>query len=445
MQAYRDGVTTDELAPDVEAPEEEIPALPLLSEPRDGVPEVVDTSAALESTLAALAAGHGPFAIDAERAGGYRYSQRAYLLQFRREGSGIHLIDPIAFSNLDSLAAVLEGEEWIIHAASQDLPCMRELGLVPTLVFDTELAGRLLGYPKVSLSALLEKFCGVSLAKEHSAADWSTRPLPEPWLRYAALDVELLLELRDALESELVSAGKLNWAHQEFAAAAAAEPPPPREEPWRRTSGLHKVRKPRSLAVVRSLWEARDRVAQQRDSAPGRVLADSAIVTAAMAMPTSEDALIDLAGWGGRGARRNLPTWWGAIARATALPESELPAHARSTTGPPPPRAWPDRDPPAAARLAGAREALASIGERVTIPIENLVTPDAVRRLCWQPPADISETGIRSFLTDSGARVWQCDLVAAPLAAALQYAAEHPLSSETSATDDVPEPTSDLT
>ncbi len=411
----------------------EVEALPQLVEPRDGVPEVVDTVELLELTIAALAKGKGPIAIDAERAGGYRYSQRAYLLQFRREGSGIHLVDPIAFKDLTALIDVVAGEEWVIHAASQDLPCLRELGFVPKQIFDTELAGRLLGYPRVALSTLLEQFCGVSLAKEHSAADWSTRPLPEPWLRYAALDVELLLELRDLLEAELIATGKLNIAQEEFAAAAAAQSPTPREDPWRRVSGLHKIRKPRSLAVVRSLWNARDAVARRRDSAPGRVLADTAIVGAASALPDSPDALLALPGWGGKGARRTVDTWWRAIAEALALPESELPAHVRTSSAPPPPRAWPDRDPAAASRLAHCRETLGAISERENIPVENLISPDLVRRLCWQPPSDVSAAALTEALSQAGARAWQCQLVSQGLSDALEQAAAAPPSGEVAA------------
>ena len=412
-------------------PEPEVEPLPQLVEPRDGVPAGVDTPELLDLTVRALAAGHGPIAIDAERAGGYRYSQRAYLIQFRREGSGIHLVDPIAFNDLSELVTAVTGEEWVIHAASQDLPCLRELGFIPGTIFDTELAGRLLGYPRVALSTLLEQFCGVSLAKEHSAADWSTRPLPEPWLRYAALDVELLLELRDLLEAELIAANKWDIAQQEFAAAASAAPAPPREDPWRRVSGLHKIRKPRALAVVRSLWLARDAVARRRDSAPGRVLADAAIVSAASALPESPDALLALAGWGGKAARRQIDTWWGAIAAAMALPDSELPAHVRTASGPPPPRAWPDRDPAAASRLAECREALATISTRENIPVENLISPELVRRICWQPPPDISSTALHELLTKAGARPWQCDLVASALSEALVKAAQTPPPSET--------------
>ena len=268
-----------------------------------------------------LAAGSGPVAIDAERASGYRYGQAAYLVQLRRADIGTVLIDPRELPDLAALGAAIGTDEWVLHAASQDLPCLAELGLRPERVFDTELAGRLLGYARVGLGAIVEEVLGLSLEKGHSAADWSTRPLPEPWLRYAALDVEVLVELRDVLAAQLDEQGKREWAEQEFAAIVAAPPTPPRVDPWRRTSGLHRVRKRRQLAVVRSLWERRDEVARRRDIAPGRVLPDSAIVAAALASPRTEEDLVALPVWGGRSMRRQTSTWLPAITAALALPD----------------------------------------------------------------------------------------------------------------------------
>ena len=167
----------------------------------------------------------------------------------------------------------------MIHAAGQDLPCLYEVGLVPRTLFDTELAARLLGYPRVALGTMIEELLGVRLLKEHSASDWSKRPLPEEWLIYAALDVELLIELRDRLAARLVDTGKWPWAEQEFAALVAGVgiSPEPRRDPWRRTSGIHHVHTRRGLAYVAELWYARDAIAQQLDRAPGKILPDVAI------------------------------------------------------------------------------------------------------------------------------------------------------------------------
>ena len=140
---------------------------------RDGLPPVIETEAGLTAAGTAIAGGTGPVAIDAERASGYRYSNRAYLIQLRREGSGTWLVDPIAFDSLTPLAVALEGTEWILHAATQDLPCLTDLDLRPSSLFDTELAGRLLGYPRVGLATLVETVLGQRMKKEHSAVDWS--------------------------------------------------------------------------------------------------------------------------------------------------------------------------------------------------------------------------------------------------------------------------------
>ncbi|WP_201452699.1 HRDC domain-containing protein [Streptomyces sp. HM190] len=392
--------------------------IPLL-EPRDGIPPVIADEATLAEVIAAFAAGSGPVAVDAERASGYRYGQRAYLVQLRRAGAGTALIDPIACPDLSGLGEALSDAEWVLHAATQDLPCLREIDMVPSRLFDTELAGRLAGFPRVGLGAMVENVLGYVLEKGHSAVDWSTRPLPEPWLRYAALDVELLVDLRDALEKELDRQGKLEWARQEFDAIATAPPPEPRKDPWRRTSGMHKVRRRRQMAVVRELWEARDRIARRRDVSPGKVLSDAAIVEAALALPAGTQALAALNGFGHRVGRRQLEQWQAAVDRAKALPETALPAHGQPVTGPPPPKAWADKDPAAAARLSAARAGVSALAEQLNMPQENLITPDTVRRLCWEPPAMADAESVSAALAGYGARAWQVELVTPVLVGAL--------------------------
>ncbi|MCH6163197.1 ribonuclease D [Streptomyces marispadix] len=392
--------------------------VPLL-EPREGVPPVTSDAAALAEIIAAFDSGSGPVAVDAERASGYRYGQRAYLVQLRREGAGSALIDPVGCPDLSGLCSVLADSEWVLHAATQDLPCLREIGMVPRRLFDTELAGRLAGYARVGLGAMVENLLGYALEKGHSAVDWSTRPLPEPWLHYAALDVELLIDLRDALEEELERQGKLAWARQEFEAIATAPPAPPRKDPWRRTSGMHKVRRRRQMAVVRELWTARDRIARKRDVSPGKVLSDSAIVEAALALPSDARVLAGLPGFGHRIGRKQLDQWQAAVDRAKELPESALPQQSQATNGPPPPRSWADKDPAAAARLAAARAAVTARAEELSMPQENLLTPDTVRRLCWQPPRARTEPEVVSALRALGAREWQIEQTASLLTEAL--------------------------
>ena len=399
-----------------------------LIEPRDGLPPVTSTEAGLAEAITRLTAGTGPVAVDAERASGYRYGQRAYLVQLRRAGAGTVLIDPIACPDLSGLGGALAGVEAVLHAASQDLPCLAEVGYRPRALFDTELAGRLLGYPRVALGTMLEEVLGFRLAKEHSAADWSVRPLSAEMLRYAALDVEILTDLRDALAVQLAEQGKAEWARQEFAAIATAPPPAPRTDPWRRTSGIHRVRTRRGLAVVRELWAARDGIAQAADLSPRRVLADTAIIDAARAMPAGRQELERISGFTGRQARRHVTAWVDAVRRARDLDEASLPdvTGVGTVAGPPPAHRWGERYPDAAARLAAAREVVTALSAAHNVPAENLISPDAIRRLSWEPPDPADPASIAAVLASYGARPWQVELIAPRVAAAWREIPENP-------------------
>lgn len=406
------------------------PAVEPLLAPADGVPPVLSRAAEFAYAAECLAAGTGPIAVDTERASGYRYSQRAYLVQLRRTGSGSFLLDPI--SEPEALAPVIEaldGPEWVLHAADQDLPCLRELGFRCETVFDTELAGRLLGEPKVNLAAMVATYLGLGLQKGHGAADWSRRPLPDDWLNYAALDVEVLVELRDAVQQALVEQGKDEWARQEFRYVLDRPAPAPRVDKWRRTANVHTVKSSRSLAAVRELWTAREQLAQRRDVAPGRILPDSAIVTAANAMPTSEAELTRLPVFGGPRQRRQAGIWLGAIDRARNLPESQLPSKRGPTVGLPPISRWEQRNPEAAPRIAQVRPIVKEIAESNNLPVENLLAPDLVRQLAWDGVAlPATPDAVDAYLAAGGARPWQRDLTDVALADALNAAAETPVA-----------------
>ncbi|WP_352231161.1 ribonuclease D [Actinomycetospora sp. NBRC 106378] len=392
--------------------------------PADGVPEIITDRDRLSALADDLAAGSGPVAVDAERASGFRYSARAYLVQLRREGAGSALVDPIALDgDLTVLGDALRGVEWVLHAASQDLPCLAEVGMRPDALFDTELAGRLAGYPRVGLGPLAERLLGVRLRKGYGAADWSTRPLPADWLVYAALDVELLVAMRDLLAADLERQGKAEWARQEFEAVRLAGPPQRRAEPWRRTSGMHKVRRPRQLAVVRALWESRDELAESRDVAPGRLLPDAAIVDAALREPADKAALTEMPVFKGSRQRRLADRWWRAVRTGRGLPAEELPDPSPAGDGPPPVNRWADKDPDAAARLTAARAHLGALAEQWDTPVENLLQPDLVRRLCWTPPEPADAESVDAFLTAGGARPWQRELALPGLVAALEQTA----------------------
>ena len=378
---------------------------------------LIETPDQLANAVAVLANAAGPIAIDAERASGFKYSQRAYLLQIKAKGSHIFLIDPTSDDQLVEskafmdLRAVLSNHEWILHAATQDIPCLEELGLKPKSIFDTELAGRLVGEPKVGLGSLVESRLGIGLAKEHSAADWSTRPLPESWLNYAALDVELLHELRTSLQKTLEDQGKTSWAQQEFEALLSFKPKSQKPDRWRGITGLSKVSDQLSLEIARQLWVSREELAIKMDLSPGRLIPDSAILAAAVAKTRTKPELASLRAFTGRASRSYLDYWWQAIQsaqKATSLPSVK----AERTEAIPNHRNWAAKFPEADRRLRHARFALTEISTTNNLPLENLLTPDILRQICFDPPEPSNLESVREVLESFGARSWQVDLTA---------------------------------
>ena len=402
---------------------------PLIA-PRHGVPEVISNESDFEKLIAQLLNGNGPLAIDAERASGYRYSQRAYLIQIYRENGGLHLIDPIPLKNSklwQKFNDQFSSYEWVIHASTQDLPCLIDVGLKPELLFDTELGARIAGCDRVGLGPLAESLLELQLAKEHSAVDWSTRPLRPEWITYAALDVDILLDIRNAVEQLLTEQNKLKWAKQDFASILkgyqnyvftdAAKP-----DRWRRTSGMHKVRDRLTMAIVRDLWLSRDELAREIDLAPGRVLGDDAIIELATKRPDNLEAVAKLIG---RRTRLEAPPfnrWLSVLTLALKTPLESQPELRVASQSLPPIKIWKDRNPLGYARLTHSRAALIELSTQIQIPTENLVTPELVRKICWQqPPASSSEyeNFVIEQLTSMGARPWQIELVTPAISASL--------------------------
>lgn len=384
---------------------------------------IADTDG-FSAAVRALGDGAGPVAVDVERASGFRYSQRAYLIQVFRRDAGIFLFDPSEIDDFTPLQDAISDVEWVFHAASQDLPSLRERGLDPSDLFDTELAARLLGHERVGLGAVVESTLGISLAKAHSAADWSTRPLPQSWLEYAALDVAHLVDVRDALVAQLAEQGKTEFAAEEFEAVRTRTPKPPREDPWRRLTGLHTVRGRRALAVARALWQAREDYAREQDVAPGRLVPDRSLVAAVHADPKTKQELAAIKEFNGRASRSQLDRWWNAIVEGrttTELPPDRVPSDSL-----PPPRAWADRNPEADARLRAARPVVEARAGELGMPTENLLTPELLRRLAWAPPLELTAGEIGLALRELGARAWQIEQTAQLIADAFVDSVNEP-------------------
>lgn len=414
---------------------DEVAELPLLAKPRVQDVRLIDTADQLYEAISILQDLSGPFALDAERASGFKYSQRAYLIQVHRKGSPIFLIDPITIVQKEpeaiaQLAILLSTDEWILHAASQDIPCLRELGITPSRIFDTELGSRIAGLARVGLGAVTEHFLHVRLAKEHSAVDWSSRPLSAEWLNYAALDVDVLLELRAGVAELLSAQGKEDWATEEFANVAAMQPKEPKIDRWRGMAGMHEIKDSRALAIARELWLARENLAEKLDVSPGRLIPDSSIVGLAANPVKSRPELASAKSFTGRASRSYLDTWWSALSEGLNtrdLPPTRLPA-----TGIPNHRTWPNRYPEADARLKAVRSALAALSDELEIPVENLLTPDYARQLCWEPPIEVDESAISESLKRLGARNWQIQLTSPVILKALIEATELTTKAESS-------------
>ncbi|SMX94700.1 ribonuclease D [Brevibacterium iodinum ATCC 49514] len=373
--------------------------LPLLETPANGIPDVVDTPEDLSTSIASLAAAEGPIAVDAERASGIRYGQRAFLVQLRREGAGTFLLDSETLGDLSDLNPALGSDEWVIHSVTQDLPCLQERGMRPAALFDTELAARLLGWEKFGLAAVAERTLGVRLAKEHSAADWSTRPLPKEWLNYAALDVEVLLPIRDILHQQLLDSDRWEFAQQEFAHLLDFTPKH-FDEPWRRTHGLSKIRSRRDIARVRELWQARDSMAREADLAPTKILRDRELIALAQSGVKSSDDI--LAQWR-RLSRAEAARFFRAYRKASRLGVEELPG--RSERG----RSKRSEFNPAELkeRVAALKAAMSELSEELTIPHDVLLQPAIVKSLAAESSVDVD-----GYLAEAGARPWQIELSA---------------------------------
>ena len=405
-------------------PETTEPESLLLDKPRLPV-TLVEDNAGLESLLAELKKTSSPVALDAERASGFRYGQRAYLLQIAIEKSSIYLVDPVADYDQklwNTFLETLSGVPWIIHAASQDIPCLTELGLTPSRIIDTELAARLLGLPRVALGTLTEHYLKLKLAKEHSAVDWSERPLPDNWLNYAALDVDVLFELWSEVEKGLHAQDKTAIAEAEFNYLLSPVAKAPKIDKWRSMTGLHEVKDQRALTIAKHLWEAREALAMEKDVAPGRLVPDSSLVAVVKDIPKSRSELSSMKSFAGRASRTFIDTWWDAVEVGTHT--KNLVELRPKPTGVPNHRNWLQKFPDAHARLVASKEFLAALSPEMKIPQENILSPETLKQLCFDPPAPLTIETLQVALRARLVRQWQIDAVSDGLLVALTAVAK---------------------
>jgi len=350
-------------------------------------------------------------AVDTEAASFHRYRDRIYLIQIST-ANRTALIDPLAVADLSPVGAVLAdpGIEKTFHDADYDLRVLdRDYGFRAARLFDTRIAAQLAGEPAIGLAALLEKYAGVKLAKEHQKADWSQRPLPPPMLAYAAEDTRHLLALRDALEQRLRELGRLGWAQEEFARLEALRWTGVAEgdtDGYLRVKGA-KGLPPRGLAAFRELHRWRETVAERDDKAPFRVIGNDSLLAISKALPANPSDLARLKEVPASLARRHGPALLEAVARARALPESELPRLERS------PR--PPKDPNFDSRVERLKAVRNRLATELSIDAGVLcgrTTLEAVARAAPKDRAGLAQVG--------ELRRWQADVLGDALLEALR-------------------------
>jgi ribonuclease D len=304
------------------------------------------------STAEALAEAVAAFrrepliAADTEAASFHRYRDRIFLVQLSSP-SRTAIIDPLAIADLTPVGELLADAavEKIFHDADYDLRILdRDYGFRARRLFDTRIAAQLAGEPAVGLAALLEKYAGVKLAKEHQKADWSRRPLPPAMLAYAAADTQHLPALRETLRARLTELGRLPWAEEEFrrleelrwtAAADGADA-------YLRVKGA-KALEPRQLAALRELYRWRESFAADKDQATFRIIGNDALLAVARALPRMPDELGRVAQLPRSLAARHGAALLEGVRRALALAEADLPRLERAVR--------PPRDPSVEARV----------------------------------------------------------------------------------------------
>ena len=249
---------------------------------------MIDTERKIEAFLPALRAATW-VAVDTEADSLHAYPEKVCLIQVSTV-AGDELIDPLARAKLDPLLEALAGHELIMHGADYDLRLLRKHHeFVPSAIFDTMLAARLLGVRQFGLSHLVEKYLAVKLEKGPQKANWAMRPLTERMACYARNDTRYLKPLADQLKAELQASGRLAWQQESCARLiqdSTRQRPTDLDAIWR-VKGSHLLG-PSALAILRELWQWREREAVAANKPPFFVISHDALVNIAAAATLSQ-------------------------------------------------------------------------------------------------------------------------------------------------------------
>lgn len=376
--------------------------------------QLVDNDAAFAAMVADLSTYPGAVALDTERASGYRYNQKAYLVQIRRTDSPIYLIDPLEISDFQPLAELINSCEWILHAGSNDLAQLAHLGLYPGRIWDTQIAAALLGQARLGLGAVTLELLGVELEKAYSNGDWSTRPLPVAWLEYAAYDVAFLQNIYEAQQKLMIAQHKQSIIAEEMALLIGAKDIPlvRDHESWQlKLSGVGKLSRNRQgLNIAGALWKEREKLAEKLDIPAYKIIADQVIIKVAQQPPRSIIDLKRVSGFKGRHIKNHTQAFWRAVLKAKA-------SDADLRSKPPQKISSIELERLKLLKQAG-RNAIAEVSKKERIAPEQLLSPAVFKQAVNTYKIGMLPAELSSVLTLSGARKWQVDLLAVTLSQA---------------------------
>jgi ribonuclease D len=242
--------------------------------------------------------------VDTESDSFYAYREKVCLIQVSTRDQDI-LVDPLGVEDLTVFRNLLEdpGVTKVFHAAENDVILLRHhLDIGVRGVFDTLIAAQVLGIEQCSLAGLLHRFFGLELSKKEQRSDWRRRPLTESQIQYAALDTHHLLALREQLLERLVELGRVDEAESDFRLLENKqwEPRPFRADDFARIKGAKDL-DPLGVRILRELFVLRNRLAQESDTAPFRIMGDATLMHLARRRPTRPHDLQDIRSFPRRG------------------------------------------------------------------------------------------------------------------------------------------------
>ncbi len=361
--------------------------------------------AATAGTLAAAP----EVSLDTEGDSLHHYPERLALVQLATP-NGVWLIDPLALPDLSPLATIFAAPVpvVVVHAGDNDLAHLkRRYSFAFRSIFDTSIAARFLGGTALGLDTLLETWLGVTLPPSRQRDDWSMRPLTGPQVEYAAADVRHLFALRERLTTELRARDRLHWVEEECAALAAQIMPERVVDPdaYLGVKGARELSQ-RGLATLRELWTLRESLARATDRPPFKILSEEILLAIARAAPRDTASLATLPGVTPRVLGRWGPALAGAVERALALSDADLPQ-------------WPHRPRP---RIPGAvsrrvdvlRKWRAGAAQRFGLDPGVLLSNRVIGQIAEAAPRTVEQ-----LAAVEGVRRWRADAFGAEIIAAL--------------------------